>query len=92
MEGIKKVKLSSGFECEVSVDALNDMEILDLLGAVEDNENMAPVYMSRALEKMVGKDARKGIYDSIRTADGRVPVDAFSDIMQELFEELGKKN
>lgn len=71
----------SGFEAELNDDALNDMELLDDLAAMQSNNILS---MPRVVHRLLGADGTKKLYDHLRTEDGRVPVDAVGNAIGEL--------
>lgn len=75
------MKTSTGFEFEFDKKALDNMEILDAIDELEAN----PYGASRIITLLLGKDAKKRLYDHIRTDDGRVPSEAFASEMAEIF-------
>ena len=80
-----KGKTGSGFAYEVNEDALDDMEIIDLLASIDDGEVQN---LTKAADKILGEEQRKSLYEHIRTEDGRVPVGKFSE---EFFDILGNE-
>ncbi len=85
---MKKGTLKNGFEFEVDEKVLDDMEYIDLLAEADDGN---PLLFSKATLILLGKDQRKRLYDSIRTEDGRVPPEVFSEVFYELIEALGEE-
>ncbi len=68
--------------------AINNMELVDALAETEDDN---PIAISRACLLLLGKDMRKNLYDHLRNDDGRVPVDAVSQELIEIFSAFGAK-
>ena len=66
-------KTNDGFEIELSEDALDDAELLDALGGMQDGNVFD---MSRLTLRLLGKEGRKKLYDHLRTPEGRVPSTA----------------
>ena len=83
-------KTNDGFEIELSEDALDDAELLDALGGMQDGNVFD---MSRLTLRLLGKEGRKKLYDHLRTPDGRVPVAKVADALGELMNSFtaGKK-
>lgn len=83
------IMTSTGFECDVDSAALNDMELLDELVAMDRGD--ISVYGS-VLHRLLGAGGKALLYDHVRV-DGRVPIDAVSNEIAEIFKELnaGKK-
>ena len=74
-------KTNDGFEIELSEDALDDAELLDALGGMQDGNVFD---MSRLTLRLLGKEGRTKLYDHLRTPDGRVPVAKVADALGEL--------
>lgn len=66
-------KTKDGFEIELSEDALDDAELLDALGGMQDGNVFD---MSHLTLRLLGKEGRKKLYDHLRTPEGRVPSTA----------------
>ena len=64
-------KTNDGFEIEMDEDALDDAELLDALGGMQDGNVFD---MSHLTLRLLGKEGRKKLYNHLRTPDGRVPV------------------
>ena len=78
----------SGFAFEVDENALNDMEVVDVLA----NEEMAAPYkMSFLVARMLGEKQKKAMYSHLRDASGRVPVDAVEREMADILEAFGNQ-
>ena len=60
-------KTNDGFEIELSEDALDDAELLDALGGMQDGNVFD---MSRLTLRLLGKEGRKKLYDHLRTPGG----------------------
>lgn len=78
----------SGFRFSVDSEVLKDMELLELIGEVDDN----PILMPKLLEKMFGKKQKDNLYDFVRTEKGNVPVEKISEIVKDVFESKELKN
>lgn len=79
---------SKGFEFDVDKDAINDMEVVDLLADFEENEN--PVVLSKLTSKVLGEKQKKALYESLRV-NGRVPIIEVSNAMVEIFKAFGEQ-
>lgn len=75
-------KTSKGFEFVIDETKLNDMEYVDALAEAQENSIM----FSKVLKLTLGEEQKKRLYDSVRTEDGRVPIEeiisAFDEIME----------
>ena len=67
-------KTNDGFEIEMDEDALDDAELLDALGGMQDGNVFD---MSHLTLRLLGKEGRKKLY-------GRVPVAKVADALGEL--------
>ena len=83
---MKKVRLTNGFEVEISENAMDNMELVDALAEMSD-EN--PLEVSKVCSMVLGEN-KKALYDYLRTEDGRVPVAEISKSIKEIFESFGE--
>lgn len=78
----------TGFAFEVDENAFNDMEVVDVLS----NEEMHATYkMSFLVSRVLGAKQKKALYDHLRDASGRVPVDAVEREMEDIFAAFGQQ-
>ena len=70
-----------GFAVELSEEALDNVELLDALAAVQDSDVLS---LGRTIRLLMGKAQAKKLYDHLRTEDGRVPVAKVADALGEL--------
>lgn len=85
-----KVKTETGFVCTVNDDALNDVELLD---AILDMESGEPVSIRSIVDRVIGSDGRKELYNHVRNDKGIVQVDAIMDELKCIFDSVnGLKN
>lgn len=87
-----KVKTASGFVCEIEESALDDMQMLDDLVAIDAGNITA---FPRVITRLLGQEGRERLYDHLRAEDGRVPIEAFGAELGEIFKALqatGKKS
>lgn len=78
----------TGFAFEVDENAFNDMEVVDVLS----NEEMHATYkMSFLVSQVLGAKQKKALYDHLRDASGRVPVDAVEREMEDIFAAFGQQ-
>lgn len=78
----------SGFRFSVDSEVFKDMEMLELIGEVDDN----PILMPNFLEKMFGKKQKDNLYDFVRDDKGSVPIEKVSEIVKDIFESKELKN
>lgn len=90
----QQVKTSSGFQCEIDTEVMDDMEILDLLLEMEDNPKNSLIYYNKIMKKMMDEETKNRLYAHIREENGRVPASKFATEFNEIFKALkdGKKS
>ena len=81
------MRTKSGFEFEFDKARLDNMELLDLFGELQRDENDIGV-MTRLVDLLFGAEMKQRLYNHVRTEDGRVPVAAFSAEVAEIFSLL----
>lgn len=81
------IKTSSGFSCDVDESAMNDMELLEDLAAIDGGDIAV---LPSALSRIVGSENKRKLYDHVRV-NGRVPIDSVSQEIGEIITQLGSK-
>ena len=76
----------TGFHFRVDENAMNDMELVDILA---DDSMDDSFRMSHVLRKLLPGEQRKALYDHVRV-DGRVPVDAVVSAVEDIFTAMGQ--
>lgn len=84
---MKKITLDSGLKLEIDESFADDMELLDALIESDEGDALA---VSRICTKVLGKDEKKKLYDSLRE-NGRVPVTKVVPAIKEIFEKIGEQ-
>lgn len=82
------IKTATGFEISLNESSVDDMELLELVSRVNDGEVTAYPKLAR---RLLGEEGLKKLYDHIRTEDGRVPIEAFSQELTEILTSLNSK-
>lgn len=77
----KKQKTSTGFSYEIDSKALNNFELLDMLGDLEDN----PLLLPKIIKLFLGEEQKKALYDHVRDESGIVPTDKIEKELTEIF-------
>lgn len=73
----------SGFDFEIDEDALDDMELLEDLCALDRGElDVLPAVLGR----IIGENQKKALYDHVRNEKGRVPTTAVVNEIKSIFE------
>ena len=81
------IKTSSGFSCDVDESAMNDMELLEDLAAIDGGDIGV---LPSALSRIVGSENKRKLYDHVRV-NGRVPIERVSQEIGEIITQLGSK-
>ena len=67
-------------------ECLEDMELIELLARIDDE----PLVITKVLDKILGEKMKKKLYDHVREEGGRVPVQAVSQELSEIFTLAGE--
>lgn len=79
-------KTKSGFSFKINEDAKNDIELIEELKAIDDGDLR---FIPNVIEKLLGNEQKKALYEHLRTDKGTVPIDKCIDILAEM---LNKEN
>ena len=82
-----KGKTSSGFEFEISKDVVNDYELVENLGELEDN----PLILGKIVNQILGKEQTARLKDHVRNEKGIVPTDKMTQEIIEIFQNSGEE-
>ena len=80
-----KGKTSTGFEFDIEDERLDDMELVDIMAEIDEN----PLLMPKLCKMLLGDEQKKRLYDHLRSDDGRVPIEATTNAIQEIFNSPG---
>ena len=80
-----KGKTSTGFEFDIEDERLDDMELVDIMAEIDEN----PLLMPKLCKMLLGEEQKKRLYDHLRSEDGRVPIEATTNSIQEIFNSPG---
>ncbi|MBE5852261.1 MAG: hypothetical protein E7299_04815 [Lachnospiraceae bacterium] len=75
-------KTESGFEFQLSENAMNNMELIEDLATVDRGDVTA---LPKVLVALLGAEEKKRLYDHLRTEDGRVPIDLLVEEVKQMF-------
>ncbi len=78
------MKTATGFEYEINKEMFNNMELLDAFADLQESDNDVAA-ISKVIRLLLGNEAKKRLYDHVRTEDGRVPVDKVMEEMTYIF-------
>jgi hypothetical protein len=81
-----KGKTKSGFSYELDKDRLNNYELLEAIGELEEN----PLVLSSVVNLLLGKEQTKKLKDHLRTENGIVPTEKMSEEITEIFQNQGE--
>lgn len=81
-----EIVLENGLKIQIDENAMDDMELLDLLAQLDDGNGYA---IPRVVEHLLGKEQKKALYDSVRV-NGRAPVTKVVEAMKEILNKLGE--
>ena len=77
-----KGKTQSGFKYEVSKKRLDNYELLEAIGDLDDN----PLVLTKVVKLLLGKEQTEKLKDHLRTDDGLVPTEKLSEEITEIFQ------
>ena len=83
-----KCETRTGFVCELPENVMDNMELLDVMA---DDSIEVGFRASAAVKMILGAELRKKLYDHLRTADGRVPVAAVNEAVEDIIKSFGKQ-
>lgn len=81
------MKTASGFEFEIEDGVLDNMELLDAIAELEEN----PLKLTKVVKLLLGEKTKERLYDHVRNEKGRVPADALSTEVADIFKLLNDK-
>lgn len=79
-------KLENGFEYEVDDAVLDDMEMVD---ALSEAQSTNPLALSTVINKLLGNEQKKALYDAVRREDGTVPIEDITQSIVTIFQSIG---
>lgn len=77
-----KGKTKSGFEFEITDETLDNYELLEAIGDMDEN----PTVITKIVRLLLGKEGTKKLKDHVRNEDGTVPATKMNDEITEIFE------
>lgn len=72
----------TGFKYQISKERLNNYELLEVIGELDDN----PLVLSKVVNLLLGKEQTEKLKEHLRTKDGLVPADKLSEEITEIFQ------
>lgn len=80
-----KGKTPSGFKFEISERRLNNYELLELIGEVDEGNGQA---FPKVLKLLFGEEQAKVFKDHLREEDGIIPNEKIADELKAVFETV----
>jgi hypothetical protein len=80
-----KGKTPSGFKFEISERRLNNYELLELIGEVDEGNGQA---FPKVLKLLFGDEQAKAFKDHLREEDGIVPTEKIAEELKSVFETI----
>jgi len=81
------MRTASGFEFEIEDGVLDNMELLDAIAELEEN----PLKLTKVVKLLLGEETKERLYDHVRNEKGRVPAEALSTEVADIFKLLNDK-
>ena len=75
-------KTAEGFEYSYDSNNADDMELLELVGDLDDG-NLTP--LPKVFEKLLGKEQKDNLYGFYRALDGRVSIQRMLEVLYGIF-------
>ena len=80
------MKTKSGFVYELSQERLNNYELLEAISEIDEN----PLAISKVVKLLLSEKEAKKLKDHVRTKNGIVPVEKFTNEITEMFQSQGE--
>lgn len=74
-------KTSSGFEYAIPEEDLNNYELVEALGEMDEN----PLLLSKTVNLLLGKEQANKLKNHLRTERGTVPTEKIADEIMDIF-------
>ena len=81
----RAIETGSGFKCKLDDAVLDDMRLMELISQLDENQLLYPKFVTFLL----GEDTKEKLYKHIETKDGRVPIAALDNELQQIMEQMG---
>lgn len=75
-------KTKTGFKYKVPEENLNNYELIEVLGEIEEN----PLLIAKTVNLLLGKEQAGELKEHLRADNGTVPTDLMSESIMEIFE------
>ena len=81
-----KGKTDTGFEYEIAEENLDNYELLEILGEMEEN----PLVISKVINLLLGKEQKEKLKEHVRTESGIVSSGKMGEEIKAIFESVNK--
>ncbi len=85
---VKHIKTRTGFEMEIDDSCIDDMELFEAVADLQGGNTLA---IPTVIRKVCG-EYKKALYDHCRLESGRVPTQAITEEITDIFTALNAKN
>ena len=82
-----KGKTETGFEFEIDEDVKDDMELLDAITYIDKGDW---TYVTEVLDRLLGTEQKKKLYDHCRNEKGRAPASVVMQEVKNIFDAVGE--
>lgn len=91
-DGYKEVTTTSGFTCQVEVEAMNDMRVLKILRKIDNADNDTDkMFMFDDMASLVLSESDYArLCEHVATKSGRVPIDKIYAEFGEIFSSMNE--
>lgn len=80
-----EIKTESGFTCQLPEDAMDDMELVEILAGDYPNE----AFRNAAVARHLLGDQKTALYDHLRNIHGKVPATAVDKELRDILHGFG---
>lgn len=80
-------KTKTGFEFKIKKNALQNIEVLELIARIQNNDGLAVFPL---LEKLLGKEQKTELYEHIRNDEGEVLLDDLAPELDLILDALNE--
>ncbi|HHX61243.1 MAG TPA: hypothetical protein GX707_11120 [Epulopiscium sp.] len=82
-----KGKTGTGFEYEISKNIINDYELVENLGMLDEN----PLILGTVVKQILGKGQANKLKDHVRNKEGIVGIDSMTKEIIDIFKNSGEE-
>lgn len=82
-----KGKTGTGFEYEISKSIINDYELVENLGMLDEN----PLILGTVVRQILGKEQADKLKDHVRNKEGIVGIDSMTKEIIDIFKNSGEE-